>query len=171
MHNSISLERSRALAASCMITARRNRSCHQVVRRSMGCPRARSKSPVKSGARGCIRTISRRWTPLFAARSLMAKESLSWNFAYSATVRCGGSSRVSSSHTTTPVSPCEGPEHRSTLLSANRQNGRWPNATYSLVWRQRLAALVATRMTPTRRSCRFLPAMRPFTALLKALSR
>ena len=30
----------------------------------------------------------------------MAKQSSSWNFGYSATVRCGGSSRVSSSHTT-----------------------------------------------------------------------
>ena len=106
-----------------------------------------------------------------AARSLMANESSSWNFGYSATVRCGGSSRVSSSHTTKLGSQYEGSEPRSTLLSANRRNRHWPSATYSLPWQQRLASLVPTRMTPTRRSCRFLPAMRPSTAFLKALPR
>ena len=73
MHNSISLERSRELAASRMITPQRNCSCHQVVRPFMGCPRARSRFHAKIGARGCIRTISRGWTPSLAARSLMAK--------------------------------------------------------------------------------------------------
>ena len=89
-HNSISRARSRASAASCTITAQGNRSCHQVVRPFMGCPRARLRFRAKSGAGECIRTISSSWTPSFAAPSPIAKENASWNFGYSATVRCGG---------------------------------------------------------------------------------
>ena len=99
-----------ARIGSFMYASTRNCSCHQVVRPFMGCPRARSRFHAKIGARGCIRTISRRWTPSLAARSLMAKESSSWNFGYSATVKCGGSSRVSSSHTTKLGSQYEGSE-------------------------------------------------------------
>ena len=52
------------LGPSRTIMLPKNCSCHRVVRSFMGCcPRARSRSHASIGARWCIRTICRGWTP------------------------------------------------------------------------------------------------------------